>query len=69
MKQNNEGIDVICRSCGYSGPIHTYHPTESAYSDIRCPKCSSTNNEHNREYLRRLSEAIRGSREDDSHDV
>ena len=59
MAQNNE---VKCKRCGYSGDISSYHPTISVYSDIRCPECGSTNNEHNSEYLRRLSEAMRTSK-------
>jgi len=45
---------VWCDQCQYNGPISTYKPTFSAYTDIRCPECGSTNNEHNGEYLNRL---------------
>ena len=56
--------EVRCESCRYIGAIDTFPPTASIYSDIRCPKCSSTNNKHNDEYLRRLQKAI-GDRDHD----
>jgi predicted Zn-ribbon and HTH transcriptional regulator len=45
---------VKCESCGYEGTISTFDPSISVYSDIRCPKCNSTNNKHNKEYLDNL---------------
>lgn len=45
--------EVICESCGYRGTVETYMPC-LGYNDIRCPKCGSTNNEHNAEYLARV---------------
>jgi len=38
---------IKCDSCNYEGNIDTYEATASLYSDIRCPKCGSTNNKHN----------------------
>jgi hypothetical protein len=52
---------VNCLSCGYAGTIDTYNPTFSLYSDIRCPKCASTNNQHNSDYFDRLSAAMKDS--------
>lgn len=49
---------IVCLTCDYQGPISTFSPTMSPYSDIRCPKCGSTNNEHNSEYLDRTLKAI-----------
>ena len=39
--------NIICRSCGYIGDINTYQPSFSIHNDCRCPKCYSTDNDHN----------------------
>ena len=49
---------ILCESCGYKGSVDTYHPTASVYSDVRCPKCGSTNNEHNESYQDNLLKAM-----------
>jgi hypothetical protein len=49
---------VICRSCNYSGSINTWHASMGMYSDCCCPKCGSTDNEHNDNYARELSAAM-----------
>lgn len=54
-----EVVAVVCRSCGYSGAIDTYLPSASMYSDCRCPKCGSTNNDHNSGYATELCKALR----------
>lgn len=51
---------VICRACGYQDDIRTFHPALSAYNDIKCPKCGSTNNQHNTEYQRRMTGVLGG---------
>lgn len=53
-----ESEGLICRTCGYTGAIETFEPSMSVYSDCRCPKCGSTNNEHNSNYLRDISAAM-----------
>lgn len=45
---------VLCRSCGYEGTIDTFEPCFSVYNDCRCPKCGSTNNQHNSDYQAQL---------------
>lgn len=50
--------DVICESCNYVGPLDSYRPNLSGMSDIRCPKCNSTNNEHNNQYLDNIYKAM-----------
>lgn len=50
---------VVCKACGYDGSISTYQPTASVYTDIRCPRCGSTSNEHNSRYTSELLAAIR----------
>lgn len=53
---------VACRACSYEGAIDTYAPCFSVYNDIRCPKCGSTNNQHNSDYQKRLqAEMAKGS--------
>lgn len=49
---------VTCNRCGYTDIVENYHPTASVYTDIRCPKCGSTDNKHNEKYLKRLYEAM-----------
>lgn len=50
---------VLCRSCGYEGNIETYDPCISPYNDCRCPKCGSTNNQHNDDYQENLYAAMK----------
>ena len=50
--------EVTCNSCGYSGGIDTYRPSFSMLSDCRCPRCGSTDNQHNAEYAKRISKAM-----------
>lgn len=57
MSEENEK-KVLCESCGYFGDIDTYEPSMSIYSDCRCPKCYSTNNQHNSEYQKMLNKAF-----------
>lgn len=35
--------DVICRRCGYYGLSDTFTASLSAYHDMCCPKCGTTN--------------------------
>ena len=49
--------DVSCRSCGYVGDVNTYQPAFSIHNDCRCPKCHSTDNEHNDRYQESLAAA------------
>lgn len=51
------GSAILCESCGYSGAIGTYLPSMSPTADCRCPKCGSTNNEHNADYADHLRRA------------
>lgn len=53
--------DAICIACSYVGDIETFPPAMSVYQDIRCPKCGSTNNEHNSEYQMRLMQRMKKS--------
>lgn len=53
-----KGLDIVCRACGYAGGIETYEPCMSVYNDCRCPKCGSTNNQHNADYKARLYDAM-----------
>ena len=50
---------VACGRCGFSGKLSEYKPC-FGYNDIRCPKCGSTENEHNLEYMRRIHGTERG---------
>ena len=50
-----------CDACGYEGQLKTYLPCEG-YNDIRCPKCRSTNNQHNREYMSRVWDGMNGTK-------
>jgi hypothetical protein len=50
-------MKTTCNSCGYAGEIDTFHPAMSINADCCCPKCGSTNNDHNAEYSRRLQKA------------
>lgn len=50
--------EIVCNSCGFKDTIDKYHLSMSVYSDIRCPECGSTNNEHNTEYQTRLFKAM-----------
>ena len=56
---------VKCRSCNYEGEVNMYSPCASPYQDIRCPKCGSTNNEHNSEYQKRLFKRMQGGTNDE----
>ena len=47
---------ILCKSCGYKGPVESFDVSFSVYSDIRCPDCNSTNNKHNADYLQRLQD-------------
>jgi predicted Zn-ribbon and HTH transcriptional regulator len=49
----------VCRECGYKGAIETFPPAVSVYSDVRCPECGSTNNQHNSDYLKDLMEKMK----------
>jgi phage FluMu protein Com len=49
---------VHCRSCNYFGVLESFAPCYSVYNDIKCPKCGSTNNEHNAQYQRQLNAAM-----------
>ena len=49
---------VLCKSCGYRDSVDAYYPTVSIYSDVRCPKCGSTDNEHNEHYQDNLLKAM-----------
>ncbi len=51
------GSLVICNACHYSGSIDTFLPSMSINSDCRCPKCKSTDNNHNDEYRKHLRKA------------
>lgn len=51
--------DVRCESCGFSGPIADWPPARSSYSDIQCPRCDSTNNDHNAEFKRNMFSGAR----------
>lgn len=51
---------ILCESCKFFGEISEYNPSMSLYSDIRCSKCGSTNNQHNSDYHKRLDEAMKG---------
>lgn len=42
---------ILCERCSYIGELKTYKPCYG-YNDIRCPKCGSTKNEHNRKYMK-----------------
>lgn len=55
---NNKSKIVVCQACGYSGALDTYKASLSVYSDCRCPKCGSTNNQHNREYFDMIQAAF-----------
>ena len=55
--QTTEKPNVVCRSCGYAGDINTYQPSFSIHNDCRCPKCYSTDNEHNDHYQEMLTVA------------
>lgn len=48
---------VVCRACGYQGRIDTYLPCLTVNNDCKCPKCGSTNNQHNTEYQKTLFSA------------
>lgn len=50
---------VKCKSCGFEDSIGKFEPTASVYSDICCPNCKSTNNDHNAEYLRKLQDTMK----------
>jgi len=50
---------IVCKACGYTGNIETYAPSMGIYSDIRCPKCGSTSNDHNSNYLKELNDAMK----------
>jgi len=58
MKEQKQEQDIVCNSCGYSGLINTYDPCLSVYNDCRCPKCGSTDNEHNDKYRKDIFDAI-----------
>ncbi len=45
---------VICESCDNIAPISEYKPC-IGYNDIRCCKCGSTKNAHNRKYMKKLA--------------
>lgn len=53
--------EVKCDRCWYVGPLRSYLPARTVYQDIQCPRCDSMNNEHNREYQKRLMERMRES--------
>jgi len=61
---------IICLSCGYEGEPESFDVSLSVYSDIRCPKCKSTNNKHNSDYkdslLKNMSESDNRSSEPQS---
>ena len=59
MSEEKETNVVVCGSCGYAGMIDTYHPSFGMYSDCRCPKCGSTDNEHNAKYSRMIQESFK----------
>lgn len=59
MTPDAKPADVLCRACGYSGAIDTYEPSLAVYSDCRCPKCGSTNNQHNSAYMEQIQQAFR----------
>ena len=42
------------KPCGYVGPLSAWKPSLGVYSDITCPECGSTRNEHNREFMAQL---------------
>lgn len=52
-------MNIECRACNHVGPIDEFPPCESIYQDIRCPKCGSTNNEHNSKYQKELFASMR----------
>jgi len=57
--EETDDSQVTCISCGYTGSKDTYIVSLSLYSDIRCPKCGSTDNEHNDDYRERLNTTMK----------
>ena len=53
--------NIICDFCGFAGNVAEFDPSMSAYSDIRCPKCRSANNQHNQDYMERITKKMRES--------
>lgn len=45
---------VKCDRCEYVGAIRTFLPNPFGYNAIRCPKCYSTNNEYNKNYMTKV---------------
>lgn len=50
-------LAVICETCGYAGSIETYLPSFSMMADCKCPKCGSTNNQHNAGHAAQIRKA------------
>lgn len=48
---------VRCDACGYTGAVGTYLPAISLHADCLCPRCGSTDNQHNAKYADRLRKA------------
>lgn len=50
---------IVCKSCGYLGVIESFEMSFSVYNDVKCPKCGSTNCDHNSNYQKELFAAIK----------
>ena len=62
---------IVCEAdhlgCDFVGNVNEYLPNlTSMHNDIRCPKCGSTKNAHNRAYSEKISARMRASFEKSS---
>jgi len=48
-----------CRRCYYEGTVETFDPSFGLYSDIKCPKCGSTNIEMNDDFSKQITDEMR----------
>lgn len=46
--------EILCRACGFQATVDKWEPSWCTYSDIQCPECKSTNNEHNSDFKKKL---------------
>lgn len=40
---NEEIENPICEQCGFTAGPDEFYPSVSAYHDLKCPKCGTTN--------------------------
>jgi len=48
-----EGM-LKCRKCGYTNDVLHFPDSGRTHSDIKCPRCESTNNDHNTAFISSL---------------